>query len=93
MADELTNFVKRKISFDLVNFHCSIHLDKMNGMNETVIVLKKEILTDAEFKNYILEVEKRLKDKYKTTRLPMASKLCYLLKITHISENTLPADV
>jgi hypothetical protein len=87
--DNLTNYVMRKLQFKLLDYRVQIHKDRLHGMKESLVVIQQDNLTAEEFKNFILEVEKSLKNKYDTKRMPMLSKSHYILKV----EDKLPEGV
>lgn len=82
MSNELTNYCKRKVQFKTLDFLHQIAKDRLHGTPESLIVICKDLLTDSEFKMFVLEIEKNLKLKYVTKRMQMLSKYSYILKIT-----------
>lgn len=79
---ELTNYTERKLKFKLIDFFTQIRKDRLHTIPESLIVVQKDNLTDAEFKTFIQEVEKKLNIKYNIKRMPMLSKYHYILKVT-----------
>lgn len=88
---ELTNYAIRKLQFKMVDYFTQIHKDRLHTVPESLVVVQKDNLTNEEFKTFILEVEKKLKVKYNTSRMPMLSKYHYILKVT--DKATIPDGV
>lgn len=87
--DNLTNYVMRKLQFKLLDYRVQIAKDRLHGMKESLVVIQQDNLTAEEFKNFILEIEKSLKNKYDIKRMQMLSKSHYILKV----EDKLPEGV
>ena len=91
MANDLTNYLVRKIQFKLIDFKFEIAKDKLHGMKSSLIVLNKDNLTVEEYKQFIIEIEKNMKEKFSVDRMPILTNEHYVLKIT--SKEVLPDGV
>jgi len=77
----MNDYMIRKIQFKMLDYRLQIAKDQLHGMKLSLIVINKDNLTDAEFKEFILEIEKELKEHYETKRVQMITKYHYLLKV------------
>ena len=78
----MNDYLKRKIQFKLLDYVNQLQKDRLHGMSESLICIAKDNLTDVEFKEFIVNIEKGLNTNYSTQRMQMLSKIYYILKVT-----------
>ena len=78
----MNDYLRKKIQFQVIDYRAQIVKNRLNGMPISLILINKDNLTKAEFKEYILEIIDNLDDFYKVTRMPVLCEYSYILKVS-----------
>ena len=77
----MNGFLENKINIKIIELEASIRKDFFYNMSDSIVQVTKDELSLVEFKEYLYEIENRLKKKYSLTRVPAISNYTYLFII------------
>jgi len=77
----MNTFLQNKANLKLLSIYTQIAEDVFFKIPETILTIRKDNLSNAEYKEYLLFIEATLKRKYIVSRMPMVSMYYYILKV------------
>ena len=91
---ELTNYVKRKIQFKLIDYHTQVAKDRLHGVPLSMLVLQKDNLSDQEFTDFTIKIIQELKKKYEVKKVNIkVTRYHEILVVSKKEASVLPEDV